>query len=378
MESKVGSICRTRAFVPDEGSSSSAMRTKSAFGFDRRKSALAAFAILYSVTCAFAALAQVSAPGYPSAAPLPASGAESAAPDATTTGASGATLEIRFFDKRIYFPESEIPIKVTIANNGDSTYRFRLADDKLYSLTFDVRTPTNRQLDSSDSYKLALGDSRPVLYRELAIKPGEEYSFIERLERYVHIDGPGSYTVRASFYPALVGSETPPAVLSNVLLLSVRPSPGLPPALDMISQETGEVLKAEALPPDEVVRRTIVARQKGLWNQFFLYLDLQALLTRNQDRRTIYERQSDEGRRRMLARFRDELESNVVDKDIVVQPYYFEILETKYSPYKGTVRVLEKFQDHQLRLVKEYTYLLERRDGVWYIVGYTVLNKGAE
>lgn len=146
----------------------------------------------------------------------------------------------------------------------------------------------------------------------------------------------------------------------------------------MINQETGEALKAEALPPDEVVRRTIVARQKGLWNQFFLYLDLEALLTRNPDQRTIYDRQSDAGQRRMIARFRDDLQSDVVDKDIVVQPYDFEIIETNYTPYRGTVRVLEKFQDHQLRLVKEYTYQLERRDGVWYIVGYTVLNKGVE
>jgi len=42
------------------------------------------------------------------------------------------------------------------------------------------------------------------------------------------------------------------------------------------------------------------------------------------------------------------------------------------------VRVLEKFESQQLRLVKEYSYELERRDGVWYIVGYTVLNKGSE
>ena len=40
--------------------------------------------------------------------------------------------------------------------------------------------------------------------------------------------------------------------------------------------------------------------------------------------------------------------------------------------------VLEKFQNVQLRMVKEYTYELERREGVWYIVDYTVFNKGTE
>ena len=319
----------------------------------------------------------------------PPAGAQAAsmAPGATPGGAGAAlvpgeapvvTLSIRFFDKRIYYPESGIPIKITISNDGDTTYRFKLADDRVYSINFEARTPTNRLLDASDSYKIAQGESKPVLYRELAIKPGEEYSFVEQLERYVHIDGPGTYSLNADFYPELVGSGSPPPVQSNVLLLSVRPSPGLPPASDMINQETGEVLKAQALAPDEVVRRTLVARQKGLWNQFFLYLDLQALLTSNPDQKTIYDRQSDEGQRRMIERFKNDLESNVIDRDIVVQPYYFEILETRYTPSRGVVRVLEKFQDQQLRLVKEYSYALEHRDDVWYIVGYTVLNKGAE
>jgi hypothetical protein len=360
------------------------MRTKSASDPAQRiaRANYVLLASMFCILCAFAAGAQENTANMQSLAAgaktANAAGGGPSAAGAASENASAVTLSIRFFDKRIYFPESEIPIKVTIANEGDSTYRFRLADDKIFSLTFETRTPTNRLLDASDSYKLALGESKSVLYRELAIKPGEEYSFVERLERYVHIDGPGTYTVTASFYPGLVGSDAPPPVVSNILLLSVRPSPGLPPALDMISQETGEALKAEALPPDEVVRRTIEARQKGLWNQFFLYLDLKALLTRNPDQRTIYDRQSDEGQRRMIARFKDELQSNVIDKDIVVQPYYFTILETKYTPYRGAVRVLEKFQDHQLRLVKEYTYQLERRDSVWYIVGYTVLNKGAE
>jgi len=313
----------------------------------------------------------------PSAAGLSPSGSSQGMTSAQTLGDS-VSLSVRFYDKRIYYPESEIPLMVTIANTGDTTYRFKLADDRIYSLSVEARTPSNRLLDASDAYKLALGQSRPVLYRELALKPGEEYSFMEQVERYVHIDGPGSYAVSILFYPELVGSGGPQAVRSNVLLLNVRPSPGLPPGRDMISQETGEVLKAQALPPDEVVRRTIVARQKGLWNQFFLYLDLEALLTRDPDQKTIYNRQSDEGRRLMLQRFRDDLQSNVVDKDIVVQPYYFEVLETRYTAGRGVVRVLEKFQDQQLRLIKEYSYELERRDDVWYIVGYTVLNKGAE
>jgi hypothetical protein len=297
-----------------------------------------------------------------------------APPSASET--PGIELVIRFYDKRIYFPESEIPVKVTIANASAAPFRFKLADDRIYSLSFEARTPTNRLLDPSDSYRLALSESRPVFYREISIEPGEEYSFVESLDRYVRIGVPGVYTVRAALRPELSG---PAAVLSsNALTLSVRPSEGLPPAADTVGAQTGEILKAQALPPDEVVRRTITARQKGLWNEFFLYLDLESLMARNEDQKRAYDRESDDGRRRMLERYRADMQTNVVDNDIVVQPYYFEVLDTRYTPSRGFVRVLEKFQSQQLRMIKEYTYELERRDGVWYVVAYSVLNKGTE
>jgi hypothetical protein len=297
---------------------------------------------------------------------------------AGTSVAADVKVSIRFFDKRIYFPGSEIPLVITIANDTDATYRFKLADDRVYSLGFEARTPSNRLLDLSDGYKVAMSQSKPVFYRELAIKPGEEYSFKEGLERFVRIDAPGTFTIKASFYPELASSSAASAISSNLLTLSVRPSPGLPPASESIRAITGEALKAQALPPDEVVRRTIVARQKSLWNEFFLYLDLPSLLSRDQDKKKEYDAETDEGRRNLIGRYRADLQTNVVDNDIVVQPYYFEILETRYTDAKGFVSVLEKFQNGQLRTVKEYSYELSRREGVWYIVDYTVFNKGTE
>jgi len=297
---------------------------------------------------------------------------------AASAASADVKVSIRFFDKRIYFPGVEIPLIVTISNEGDETYRFKLADDRVYSLAFEARTPTNRLLDLSDDYKLAMSRSSPAFYRELAIKAGEEYSFREDLARFVKVDQPGNYSVQASFFPELSTSSEAAPIASNILMLSVRPSPGLPPASEAISAVTGEALKAQAIPPDEVVRRTLVARQKGLWNEFFLYLDLESLLSRNQDRKRQYDTESDEGRRRMLDRFKADLQSKVVDNDIVVLPYYFEILETRYTDSKGFVTAIEKFQSGQLRLVKEYRYVLQRRDEIWQIVDYTVFNKGTE
>lgn len=297
---------------------------------------------------------------------------------------SGVEVSIRFFDKRLYYPESEIPVKVTIANKTASTFRFKLAEDRAYSLAFEARTPSNRALEPADAYKKALATTRPVYYREMALEPGEEYAFVEDLVRYVRLVDSGSYNLRVSFYPELVPAapgaspQALPPIVSNVLILSVLPSLGLPPASELASVETGEILRPQPLPPDEVVSRTIVARQRSRWNEFFLYLDLPSLLTRDQDRKRQYDAESDEGQRRMIDRYRADLQTAVVDNDIVVQPFYFEIVETRYTDAKGFVKALEKFKSGQLRLVKEYNYVLERQGDIWYIVDYTVFNKGTE
>ncbi len=319
--------------------------------------------------------------------PCPARAAEAA----PSSPAPGVTVSIRFFDKRVYYPESEIPLKITITNGSAATYRFKLAEDRAYSLSFEVRTLSNRALDSSDELKRLLSSTRPVFYREVAVEPGEEYSFVERLERFVRIDDAGSFSIRATFWPELAQTGSPLTarpgtegrglglpLSSNVLLLSVRPSPGIPPASEAIRPETGEILKPQSLPPDEVVRRTIVARQRSRWNEFFLYLDLEALLSRNEDRKRMYDRESDEGRRRMLEKYRNDLRESVVDGDIVVIPASFDIIETRYAGNSGNVRVLSKFDYREFRMLKEYVFELKRRDDIWYITGYSVTNKGTE
>ena len=288
------------------------------------------------------------------------------------------SLSIRFFDKKIFFPGSEIPVLVTISNPGSATYRFKLADDRLYSLSFEARTPANKVLDMSDAYKTAMGVSKPVFYREISIEPGEEYSFKESLDRFIRVDAPGSYSVTAFFQPELVGSGASVILSSNALALSIRPSPSLPPASDQVRAGVAELLKPQALPPDEVVARTIAALQKGNWNEYYLYLDLESLYTADPSLTAAYDADSEEGRRIALERFKADLQAEPESQAVSTRPYFFEILETRYTPGRGYVAVLEKFEERQLRAIREYTYELARTGDIWYIVGYVVQNKGVE
>lgn len=306
-----------------------------------------------------------------------------------------AGLSIAFFDKRVYVPGAEIPVKVTIRNETSQTWRFKLADEKRLSIGFDVRTLGNRQLEASDAWKRAMASNVPVFYRELALQPGEEYAFIEDLRHYIAIVEPGTFIIRCTLWPELLGQPAALAgsgntqiassngqgrspIVSNTLTLSVRPGAPTPAAAESFRHDTLEILRAERIGPDEVVSRTIRARQKAHWNEFFLYLDIESLLRNNQDKRRFYDRESDDGRRRMLEAYRADLMNSVVDSDIVVIPSSFEIVETRYGPSSGTVVVIQKFAYDGFSMVKEYSYALEKRDDIWFIVAYTVRNKGTE
>ncbi len=296
-----------------------------------------------------------------------------------STAAAQADISISFFDKRIYVPGSEVLVKVTIRNQTPAAWRFKLADDKRLSVGFDVRSLSNRLLEPSDAWKRAMSSNVPAFYREVSIQPGEEYSFVTNLSDYTALDEPGAFIVVCTLYPELSGRADPGLALrSNALSLSVRPGAPTPSVAESFRSGIAEILKAERIGPDEVVSRTVTARQKGRWNEFFLYLDVERLLKANADKSRSYDRESDDGRRRMLTAYKADLMASLVDTDIVVIPSSFEIVETRYGTSYGTVVVMQKFDYDGFKMLKEYTYELERRDDIWYIVAYTVRNKGTE
>jgi hypothetical protein len=282
-----------------------------------------------------------------------------------------------------------IPLKLTLKNDGTQTFRCKLADDKMFSVSFDLRTPSNRPIAPSNTFIRKQARNQPIFYREVSIEPGEEYSFVEDLAPYVKLTESGVYSLTCSFYPELAETAVPASpgvaasvavepLVSNRLMISVRPEAGLSPVELRVDQDTKEVLQRESVSPDEVVRRTIVARQQGKWNAFFLYMDLETMLLRDSTKKSIYQRESDEGRMRMIERYRAELMKQTVDNAIVTIPNSFDIIDTKYTPHQGQVRVMERFKFGTYTELREYTYYLKTSDDIWYIYDYSVTNKGTE
>ncbi len=296
--------------------------------------------------------------------------------------AQSIDVNIRDLDKRVYYAgQGPIYIQITLTNKSAQTYRFKLADERAFSIDFDVRTLANKSLEPTEILIRKRSQNQQVFFREIAIEAGESFSFAEDLTEYTQLLESGSYVFQVKFYPELYrpGQNVTP-LLSNRLSLTLYPAPlaeagSPPPALDV---ETNAILVRQDLPPDRVIEYILTARQKGQWEKFFLYLDLESMISRDPVRKRSWLAESEEGRLRMLDQYRADLKSAVIDQDIATIPVEFTIERTSYGPSEGTVIVLEKFRLTTYTERKQYTYYLRRKDGIWMVVDYSVVNLGTE
>ena len=179
------------------------------------------------------------------------------------------------------------------------------------------------------------------------------------------------------FYPELYKSKQN-FLKSNRLTLDVRPSPDVAISMLQVDVETSAILAPEAISPDKVIEQTIIARQRELWDQFFLYMDVEQMLTRDAARDRKYRTASADERTRMIANYKSDLMLSKIDKDIVSIPERFSIERTTYTQTEGSVTVIEWFKYDTFTEKKRYEYFLRQRDGIWIIYNYRVENLGSE
>jgi hypothetical protein len=310
--------------------------------------------------------------------------------------AAGISLNVRYYNKKIYYLRTENPIylMVTVTNHSPALYHFRLADDRAFSIDIDARTLANRPLPSADVLVRKRATAGKVFFRDVSIESGESFSFIENLRDFVDITEPGNYVLSVRLYPTLLhdgesarwsalpvnAAAMSSALVSNRVPLHIKPpvvtgDDGLPVALD---KATDAVLVRETIPPDEVVQWTLTARQKAQWEKYFLYLNVEKLLARDGSRERRWRAASEEERLRMVADYRQELQQAKFDGDIASIPMDFTIERTTYNARNATVIVLERFKTGGYIEKKRYTYYLERQDNCWEIIDYVVQNLGTD
>lgn len=293
-----------------------------------------------------------------------------------------ATVTIKFYDRTMYYPENTkenpILVHITICNNGTETLRFKLADDRMFSADFNAYNVKNIGLDQTDEIIRKRTTNQYVYFREIALETGEEYSFIENVKDYLTFTEPAIYYLELSFYPELYKSRFI-ELKSNRLTLEIRPSPTAASSnIIPLQSQTAQILKPQPISPDKVVEQTIVARQKSLWDQFFLYIDLETMLKRDPLRKRKYQNSSSKECAKMLEEFKSNLMAERIDTDIVSIPEKFEIIRTTYTATEGKVVVHQWFKNPTFYEVKQYTYSVRQRDGIWQIYDYTVDNLRTE
>ena len=293
-----------------------------------------------------------------------------------------AAVSIKFYDKTMYYPDAAdsnpVFIHITVRNTGTDTLRVKLADDRMFSIDFNAYTIKNERLAQTETLVRKRTTNQTVYFREIALEAGEEYSFVENLKEYLTVANPSVYYVDLTFYPELYRFRDE-RITSNRLTLEVRPSPSAASSSSIpVEAGTVRILQPEAIPPDQVVERTIVARQKSLWDQYFLYMDVEAMLERTPSQKRRYRAASADERERMIGAYKSDLMQSRIDGDIVAVPERFQIEKTVYSQTEGSVLVIEWFNNRTYYEKKSYTYRLRRREGVWQIYDYTVVNLGTE
>lgn len=308
--------------------------------------------------------------------------AQSLTAQTVTQDYSKASVSIKYYDRTIYYPNdtdtNPVNVHITIKNNGDETLRFKLADDRAFSMDFNVFSVKNNKLPQTEKIVEKRTTNTTVYFREIALERGEEYSFVENLKEYVQVTDASVYYVELLFYPELYKSKYL-SLKSNRLTLEVHPSPSAASSNFIpVQNKTQAILTPEAISPDKVVEQTIIARQKSLWDQYFLYMDVPSLLQRNRSLKSKYISVSADERNKMEETFKSDLMAARIENDIVAIPEKFQIEKTSYTPTEGTVTVIEWFKYNNYYEKKSYTYKVRQRENIWQIYDYVVVNLGTE
>lgn len=307
---------------------------------------------------------------------------QSLSAEAITRDYSQASVSIKYYDRTIYYPNetdtNPVNVHITIKNNGDETLRFKLADDRAFSADFNVFSVKNNKLPQTEKLIEKRTTNTTVYFREISLERGEEYSFVENLKEYVQINEASVYYVELQFYPELYKSKYL-SLKSNRLTLEVHPSPSAASSNFVpVQNGTQAIIQPLEISPDKVVEQTIIARQKSLWDQYFLYMDVPSLLQRNRSLKTKYISVSADERLKMEETYKSDLMASRIENDIVAVPEKFQIEKTTYTPTEGTVTVIEWFKYNNFYEKKNYTYKVRQREGIWQIYDYVVVNLGTE
>jgi hypothetical protein len=115
------------------------------------------------------------------------------------------------------------------------------------------------------------------------------------------------------------------------------------------------------------------ARMNSEWDKFYLYLDLNKLILTNNIFKDKFLKADTERQRDMIGQYKEYLKKNTID-EISFLPNKFHIVKTEYSEGKGKVEAIITFKYLDYEENKYYTYYLNRKNDIWLVTSYEVMN----
>lgn len=291
----------------------------------------------------------------------------------------GVDFSINFYNKELYYTNSPIFLRASLVNNSNEIYTFRVADKKVFNLGLRIASLENIPLEPSEDFIREKNDNQPVYFREVSLKPNEEFSFVVSLDNFVNLRSSGIYTVQGELYPNLEGEVVlrEERISSNTLILFVRPATTPAGMIEASVQErVSRILEKRDISPDEVVTYMLQARQMDEPDKFFLYLDVESLILEDPNYSLAY-RTNEAARLSMVNDYRDLLWKGGT-MELGRRPSTFEIINTSYTPNSGKVIALVAFDEGNFISYKEYTFYLRKKDLYWMVYNYTVQNSNIQ
>lgn len=287
-------------------------------------------------------------------------------------------VTIRFYNKKIYTPETPIQLLVELENTTNEPITFYLADNKIHNVKIKAASLKGVLCDPSDFYLKSMALQEPYPYKETVLLPNESYSFRILLADYVKFDKAEPHEITLYFYGNL-SDRAGEAVASNNLYLNMEEGEEIPlPARAREVNTKKENAKRVKMAPDRIVAYTIDAMMNRNWSDFFLYIDLESLYLKNADRKEQYFSRPEEIRKALLNDYRAKITEGNAEKEFVLIPSKYEITLTAYNDSTAQVTVHEYFDRVTFTEKKEYQYRLGKKNSIWIIEDYAVRNLGIE
>lgn len=293
----------------------------------------------------------------------------------TQNGTSPLGLKIQFANPKIFHEGDTILIEIKLYNTTEYEQSVLIAKDKKFSFDFEMKTMQNRAVLHSEDYSISFNRPQPVFNSQVRIGTDEGYSYVLKLNDFFELNTPGQYFIRCGFFPQLKMNSSKENVLhSNYLTLNIRPrdiEQDFIREKQEIEQEKKLVITKR--PPDEVLKFMLDARMKGEWEKFFLYLDLERLIKSNNQFNYKFDKADKERQIELIEEYKSYLKQNI-RADISFLPHKYEVVRTEYSEGRGKVEVIVYFKEFDYVEKKYYTYLLNKKENIWYIYNYEVMN----